>query len=205
MKKQYKEFITNYLNNSPSTTAYCRSIGWSGFKFGVNHEMPIRATNRVSDVLPKNDLIEHVLIHKLITEKLGNNFSSYDVTYNKETKKFEGTYKERKHGNNMFLLNIPENLWFDNVIINIYVQNKKTVRVDFTTNLKNGFYPENIKEIINKIKNDISTQLLNYIKNLKGKVDARYIRSFNFSKTYSLDIEIGSLEYVEKKVNISIS
>jgi hypothetical protein len=196
MKKEYKDLMVSYLNTKENVKIRSFPGGWSGNKFEMDGR-GLGSNDRVPYLINK-EMLEYALINRFLFDNT-RSFTSYELTYNKEKQQFEGKIKNRVNEAHDITVNveIPENIWFNNIDVNIGIKSKKEVSVSLNLNVRNGMFPENIEE-------SLQSSILNQIKNIKGRVDGRILRNLSYSKQYTLSTKVNSLHHESKKIEIPI-
>jgi hypothetical protein len=203
MKKEYKDLMVSYLNTKENVKIRSFPGGWGGNKFEIDGR-GLGSNDRVPYLINK-EMLEYALINRFLFDNT-RSFTSYELTYNKEKQQFEGKIKSRVTEAHDITVNveIPENIWFNNIDVNIGIKSKKEVSVSLNLNVRNGMFPENIEESLNEMRQEIQSSILNQIKNIKGRVDGRILRNLSYSKQYTLSTKVNSLHHESKKIEIPI-
>jgi hypothetical protein len=203
MKKEYKDLMVSYLNTKENVKIRSFPGGWVGNKFEMDGR-ELSSSDRVPYLINK-EMLEYALINRFLFDNT-RSFTSYELTYNKENQQFEGKIKNRVTEAHDITVNveIPENIWFNNMDVNIGIKSKKEVSVDLKLNVRNGMFPENVEETMKVVERSISRSIIDQIKNIKGRVDGRIIRNLSYSKQYTLSTKVNSLHHESKKIEIPI-
>ena len=203
MKKEYKDLMVNYLNTKENVKIRSFPGGWGGNKFEMDGK-ELSSNDRVPYLINK-EMLEYALINRFLFDNT-RSFTSYELTYNKENQQFEGKIKNRVNEAHDVVVDveIPENIWFDTIDIDIEMKSKKEVLVRLNLNIRNGMFPENIDESLNEMGQEIQSSILNQIKNIKGRVDGGLTRKLSYSKQYTLSTRISSIHHESKKIEIPI-
>jgi len=203
MKKEYKDLMVSYLNTKENVKIRSFPAGWSGNKFEMDGR-ELSSNDRVPYLINKG-MLEYAIINRFLFDNT-RSFTSYELTYNKEKQQFEGKIKNRVTEAHDITVNveIPENIWFNNIDVNIGIKSKKEVSVSLNLNVRNGMFPENVKEIMKVVERSISRSIIDQIKNIKGRVNGNITRNLSYSKEYSLSTKVNSLHHESKKIEIPI-
>lgn len=205
MKENYRKLIKDYLDLNLETVIKCNPKGWHNHKFSVNgYEFSDRA--HIADYL-NNNALEHLLLYKFINEKITHPYVSYKLLYNKEKELFEGTLKQVGEKKDIVNLDfdIPENIWFDNLNLQIYIHSRNKIDVTINCNIKNGMIPPDTNVFIEELKKSMKNKITNALKNIKGRVSGCRLRQvYNYSKNMKVEFVIDPTIYNEKKLSIKL-
>jgi hypothetical protein len=203
MKKEYKDLMVSYLNTKENVKIRSFPGGWSGNKFEIDGR-GLGSNDRVPYLINK-EMLEYAIINRFLFDNT-RSFTSYELTYNKEKQQFEGKIKHSvNNGHNVRInIEIPENIWFNDMDIRVSVNNKKSVGIDISFNLRNGMLPGNLDEIMNELTQTLKHSILDQIKNIKGRVKGGFRRNVSYSKKYEFFMDIESLHHEKKDLTIPI-
>jgi len=204
MKQEYKDLMVNYLNTKENVKIRSFPGGWGGNKFEMNGK-ELGSNNRVPYLI-RMEMLEHALINRFLNGRLNGGFTSYEFTYNKESQQFEGKIKNRVDETHSALVNIqiPDNIWFTTMFLDIRIISKKEVTVRLTLNVRNGMSPQNIDETLNEMRQEIQSSVLRQIKDIKGRVNGNFAQSLSYSKEYNVPFNVNSIHHEKKDMKIPI-
>ena len=204
MKQEYKDLMINYLNTKENVKIRSFPGGWGGNKFEMDGR-ELSSNDRVPYLINK-EMLEHAIINRFLFDKTDRAFTSYELTYNKESQQFEGKIKNRVDETHSVLVNIhiPDNIWFTTMDFDIRIISKKEVTVKLTLNVRNGMFPQNIDETLNEMRQDIQSSVLRQIKDIKGRVNGNFAQNLSYSKEYNIPFNVYSIHHEKKDMKIPI-
>jgi len=204
MKQEYKDLMVNYLNARENVWIRSFPGGWGGNKFEINGR-ELGSNDRVPYLI-RMEMLEHALINRFLNGKMDRGFTSYEFAYNKESQQFEGKLKNRVNDTHSALVNIqiPDNIWFTTMLLDIRVISKKEVIVRLTLNVRNGMFPQNIDETLNEMRQNIQSSVLRQIKDIKGRVNGGFAQNLSYSKEYNIPFNVSSIHHEKKDVTIPV-
>ncbi len=204
MKQEYKDLMVNYLNTKENVKIRSFPGGWGGNKFEMNGK-ELGSNNRVPYLI-RMEMLEHALINRFLNGRLNGGFTSYEFTYNKESQQFEGKIKNRVDETHSALVNIqiPDNIWFTTMFLDIRIISKKEVTVRLTLNVRNGMSPQNIDETLNEMRQEIQSSVLRQIKDIKGRGNGGFAQNLSYSKEYNIPFNVRSIHHEKKDMKIPI-
>ena len=204
MKQEYKDLMVNYLNTRENVFIRSFPGGWGGNKFEMDGR-ELGSNDRVPYLI-RMEMLEHALINRFLYNRVDRGFTSYEFAYNKESQQFEGKIKNRVDETHSALVNIqiPDNIWFTTMLLDIRVISKKEVTVRLTLNVRNGVFPQNIDETLNEMRQNIQSSVLRQIKDIKGRVNGSFAQNLSYSKEYNIPFNVYSIHHEKKDMKIPI-